>query len=447
VDATPLHGGSWLARGGVLRHQSLTSASGRCTLVHEPDGRVVLYDNALAWPMWDTPTPGSSYLSLGLDGGLVVWGRFRRPLWAAGAAGSGAELLEVRDSGEVVLQDGRGAVVWTSGTSVWPAGPYRQPPRGSVMRRGQRLQRQSLTSDDGSTVLLHGRRSVQLRDPVGRRAWSVAYRPGQTFLALDDDGMLRVRDIAGPVVREIAGPGAELVVVRGRAQLQDDGGVTVWTTARGAVGDAVPPGPGPGQHQLASWVDSLVGERGYCATVALDLAPAEALRRLGLPSGKVVRATWPRLQARCSERAGAAATVGAVPLGPHTLLLADDRCAGPPGPALSAGTTAVTSCHSAGTGGTGVNSASTFLVQRDGAVVAEIGVTPHRHKGIRLPEIRQALSGMRSAAAVITAETGDLELMCRVAGVSPTAADLTGEFLGGTWILPGTCSQEPMSTW
>jgi putative intracellular protease/amidase len=438
VEVAPRHGGSWLARGGVLRFQSLTSASGRCTLVHEPDGRVVLYDNALAWPMWATPTPGAAYLALGLDGCLVVCGRYRRPVWAGGTAGSGAERLEVRDSGEVVLQDGGGAVVWTSGTRVRPAEPCCEPARGSVMRCGQRLRRQSLTSDDGSTVLLHGRTSVQVRDPGGRLVWSVAYRPAETYLVLDDDGILRVRDTSGSVVREIAGPGTELVVVSGCAQLRDGSGAVVWTTARGGVPDAVPPQPPtcPGQHQLASWVDSLAGQRGYCATVVLDLAPADALRRLGLHGSEIACASWPQLQARRRERAAAAATVAAVPLGPHTLLLADDRQAGPPGPALSGGTTAVTSCHSPGPG---VGRSSAFLVQRDGVIAVEIGITPPRRKGVRLPEVRQALSGMRSVRALITADSSDLELMCRVAGVSPTAADLTGELLGG--ILTASAGQ------
>jgi hypothetical protein len=428
----PQHGGPWLARGGVLRHQSLTSASGRCTLVHELDGLVVLYDNALSGPLWGIATPQSVYLGLGLDGDLVAWDRYRRPMWASGTAQSGVERLEVRDAGEAVLLDGADTVVWTIGRRVTTAASCREPARGSLMRRGQTLQRQTLTSEDGSTVLFHRRTSVQLRDPNGRTAWSVAFSPAHTCLMLDDDGMLVVRDAKGSVVKEIAGPGAELVVVRGGAQLRADDGTVVWTTARDGGTETAPLSRVPSQHQLASWIDSIAGERGYCATVVLNLEPAEALRRLGLPDAEVARATWAQLQAWRGQRATAPADVivSAVALGPHTFVLADDRWAGPPAPALSAGTMAVTSCHSAGTDDPGI-SANDFLVQRDGVVVAQLGLTPPRRKGARLPELRQAFIDMDSRHTVTTAELYDLELMCRVAGASPTAEDLTGELLGG----------------
>lgn len=428
------HGGPWLARGGVLRHQSLTSASGTCSLVHELDGRMVLYDNALSCPMWATATAQSAYLALGLDGDLAVWGRYRRPMWTSGTAGRGVEKLEVRDNGEAVLLDSGGCVVWTTGTRVTSTSRCRQPARGSSMRRGRTLQRQTLTSDDGSTVLLHRRTSVQLRDPNGRKVWSVGYGPADTCLMLDDDGMLAVRDGEGSVVKEIAGPGAELIVLRGRAQLLAADGTVVWTTARDGTAERALPQRLhiPGQHQLASWIDSMAVERGYCATIVLNLEPAEALRRLGLPNGHVACTTWADLRTRRDLHAAGPADVSifAVALGPHTFVLADDRRAGPPGPALSAGTVAVTSCHGPNTGPPGA-SASVFLIQRDGAVVAQLSLKPPYRKGTRLPELQQALASMDSRHAVTTAELYDLELICQVTGVSPTAEDLTGELLGG----------------
>ncbi|MEV6742362.1 hypothetical protein AB0N14_38005 [Streptomyces sp. NPDC051104] len=60
-------------------------------------------------------------------------------------------------------------------------------------------------------------------------------------------------------------------------------------------------------------MDSLTGERGYCATVVRDLGPAEAVRRLGLPGDAVTRGTWTQLSA-CREFAsdaiGGAWTIG-----------------------------------------------------------------------------------------------------------------------------------------
>jgi Domain of unknown function (DUF6924) len=450
ATAAPEYGGPWMGRGGVLRSQSLTSASGRCTLLHEPGGRVVLYDNALAEPIWSISVRDSAYLALGLDGDLTVWGRCRAPMWSSGTRGWGVERLEIRDTGEAVLLDGRGAVVWTTGTHITSTAPGREPARGSVLRRGQTLRRQTLTSDDGSTVLLHCDASVQVLDHGRRMVWSVAYEPAQTYLVLDDDGMLRVRDGDGDAIREIAGPGAELVVVRDRAQLRAADGTVVWTTARGGIPEAPAPEPPrvPPQHQLASWVDCLVGNRGYCATIVRNLRPAEALRRIGLPDDAVLCGTWQQLQAlRLQSRSDgrttrlADATVSAIALGPHTLVLADDPKAGPPGPALSAGTTAVTSCHNAGTADIDLMSENDFLLQRDGVVVAQLRKKPPRRRGVKLPEIQQALTGMNFDQAVATAVFWDLELMCRVAGVAPTAADLMSVVLGGVLIAGSPAEQ------
>lgn len=458
AELTPGHGGSWLARGGVLRCQSLTSPSGGCTLLHTTGAGVVLYENASGRSVWSVPTGWSSCLALGLDGDLVAWGAGRRPVWASGTAGSGAQRLEVRDSGEVVLVDGDGRVVWATGASIVPVvGP--QFGRGAVLRRGERLRHQSLTSDDGSTVLVVDGSRVAVLDTYGELQWSHAYEDGQLtvmgehgvvyprdaeaqarmYLVLDEDGMLRMRYPDGTVVSEIAGLGQELVVVRGQAQLRDGDGTVVWTTARGGLSEAVPPRPPqvPGQHQLEAWIDSLTGKRGYCATVVRDLGPAEALRRLGLVGGAVSRETWAQLADRRDRRpAGAGAvTVAAAALGPHTLVLAGDWRTGPPRPELSAGTLAVTSCHITRVRGEGPvrrdDMEEDFVVHRNGALVAQLRDKPSRRKGVKVPEVAAALADMGSWNAATWARLYGLELMCRVAGVSPTATDLAGELLGG----------------
>jgi hypothetical protein len=297
------YGGCRLGRGEFLRNQSLTSASGRCTL-QNAFKVTTLYDNATGEALWVAPIRhdygAESSFALGLDGDLTVWNRYRVALWNSGTAGRGVESLEVRDNGEVVLLDGAGGTVWTTGTRVGPAlwpDDWPSPGRGAVLRRGQSLRRQSLTSDDGSTVLFHYDRGVQLRDRGGQMSWSVAIRADGTdgtYLALDEDGMLRIRAGGGSML-ELAGPGQELVVVRDRAQLRDAAGSAVWTTARGGLPDAMPLGPpGPAQSRLEVWIDSLTAGRGYSAAVVLDVEPAEALRRRGLPDSAVSRSTWER---------------------------------------------------------------------------------------------------------------------------------------------------------
>ncbi|MGJ5797287.1 hypothetical protein [Streptomyces griseorubiginosus] len=423
---------------------------------------MVLYENTLGRPVWSAPVGRSSCLALGLDGDLVAWGGGRRPVWTSGTARSGAQRLEVRDSGEAVLVDDDSRVVWTTGAATVPvAAP--QPGRRAVLRRGERLRHQSLTSDDGSTVLIADGSWVAVLDTYGELKWNHAYEQGQLnvmdkhgvvhprdaeaqarmYLVLDEDGMLQMRYPDGTVVSEIAGPGHELVVVRGQAQLRGGDRTVVWTTARGGLSEAAPPQQPPVscQHQLEAWVDSLTGEGGYCATVVRDLGPAEALRRLGLAGDALTRGTWAQLAA-CRDRhpAGAeAVTVAAVALGPHTLVLAGDWRMGPPRPELSAGTLAVTNCHITRVRADGParrdDMESDFVVHRNGALVAHLRDKPTRRKGVKVAEVAAALADMGSWNAATWARLYGLELMCRVAGVSPTATALAGELLGGIVVV------------
>jgi hypothetical protein len=433
------YGGARLGRGEFLRNQSLTSASGRCTL-QNAFKVTTLYDNATGEALWVAPIRHDygteSSFAVGLDGDLAVWNRDREVLWNSETAGCGVECLEVRDNGELVLLDGAGGTVWTTGTRVgpalWPdAGPG--PGRGAVLRRGQSLRRQSLTSDDGSTVLFHHGRGVQLRGSDERMRWSAAFSflADGAYLALGEDGMLRIQEADDGAMCELAGPGQVLVVVRDRAQLRDAAGTVVWTTARGGLPDAMPLArpPGPAESRLQVWIDSLTAGRGYSAAVVLDVQPAEALRRRGLPDTAVSRSTWEQLRARRDATGlDTAAVVGAVALGRHTLVLADVPWL--PGGPLSTATVAVTSTRAPGR-------ESEWTMHRDGEAVAHLReVPPLRRKGVKLPDVARALTEMDSFNASWTAEFQGLELMCRVTGVSPTAAGLGGELLGGLLTVP-----------
>jgi hypothetical protein len=429
--------GSWLGRGGMLRHQSLTSPGGRCTLVHELTGDLVLYDNARDERLWSAPAANSFYAALGLDGELRLWGAYRAARWAAGVAG--ADRLAVGDDGAAVLTGADGTVLWTTGSQVSgsaPAGAGWRPGRGSVLAPGEALRRQSLASADGGTVLVHTDQSLQLRDGRDGMTWSVAWRSTPSWLTLTDDGMLQVRDAAGDVLRELAGPGAELVVRTGRLELRAADGSVVWS------GPSQPgrPMPAPTQQQLAAWIDSLAIGRGYCLTVVADLGPEQALARLGLAGAALRRGTWAELRA---GRPDGAVTVAAVGLGADTLLLADSRAAGVPPPALSAGTTAVSSCHHAGTPDIDPDAENDFVIQRDGEIVAELRERPPRRLGAKVAPLAPGLAALGSYHAVHTAEWEDLALLSQAAGVTLTAAALGGEWLGGELAAPAVAALAP----
>lgn len=106
-----------------------------------------------------------------------------------------------------------------------------------------------------------------------------------------------------------------------------------------------------------------------------------------------------------------------------------------PGEPLSEGTSAVTSTLVPR--GDEVPGVSEWTMHRDGKTVAHLRrEPPQRRKGVRLPEVVRALTEMGPDDASWTAVFEGLELMCRVAGISPAAADLGGELLGGILVAP-----------
>ncbi|MEV0131611.1 hypothetical protein AB0H83_24505 [Dactylosporangium sp. NPDC050688] len=96
--------------------QALRSPNGRYTLTQQPDGNLVLADEAKQ-VRWSSQTPGNSgaYASFNRDGDFVVYGKSGAVLWRSATGGKGT-LLEVHDDGTaVVVQSGR-QEVWSSQT-------------------------------------------------------------------------------------------------------------------------------------------------------------------------------------------------------------------------------------------------------------------------------------------------------------------------------------------
>ncbi|QFZ18599.1 DUF6461 domain-containing protein [Saccharothrix syringae] len=397
------HGGPELPRGGRLRHQSLTSPGGSRTLVHEDDGNLVLYANPSGRALWSTGTwwAGDGWVDLTDAGDLVVRNSCGAPVWRAGARDG--QRLRVGDDGGVALLDALGREVWGVRAGSADAVPFPHVGRGPALRRGQSLGNHSLTSADGGTVLVcqAGRRLV-LFGPGGQRLWErYLWETDRAHLALDDDGVLRLRARDGSAVARLAGPADELVVLPGEAVLRCADGTVVWRTGR-------PP------RDYTSWLSALVHDGAYCATVVHDIDPDEALRRLGARPGGIATGTWSELRKRVDPDSGVA--VAAFTLGWHTLLVQAGSRLAPPRPNLSAGTFAVTCCREAGAD-------PAFLVFRDGAVVAD-------HRGgdpgdrPRAPEVRRALAAMGVDSPARAAVERDLELLCRTAEVHPTPLDV-----------------------
>jgi hypothetical protein len=402
------YGGHELPPGGRLWHQSLTSPNGSHTLVHQEDGNLVLYCNSAQEPVWATNTwwAGNGWVELS-DGDLVLRTMYGAPLWEAGT--TGATRLVVNDDGTMVLE----GTSWVFDGHAGCTQPGMNTARGSTLLRGQVLQRQSLTAPDGVTVFAHrdDRRLVQL---AADGTWLWAESVGDvevSYLTLDDDGMLRVRDINGSIAKEIAGPADALAVTSEGVELRRDGN-PFWRN-----GTPIKP------ESWDAWMSALMEDTTYCTTLIHDIEPSDALRRLLDENAKIHDGTWHDLQTLAGEldTDWEDTVVAAFRIGDHTLLVEDNGWQALDRADLSAGTFAVT-CYR------NINAHSNFRVFRDGVVVADHS----RDGGSAEPttaEVRAALAAMGSDDPIEMAGECNLELFCRAAGVQVTVADVTGPCL------------------
>ncbi|WP_198545927.1 DUF6461 domain-containing protein [Actinacidiphila yeochonensis] len=405
------YGGHELPAGGRLRHQSLTSPNGSHTLVHQENGDLVLYCNSAQRKVWATDTwwAGNGWADL-TGGDLVVRTLYGAPLWRAGT--TGATRLVVGDDGTIAL-DGTS---WVVDVHAGCTRPGMNTARGDTLLPGQALQRQSLTASDGSTVFAHrdDRRLVGYA-PDGTWLWDeYVWDAERSYLALDEDGMLRVHGVDGSVAMEVDGPADALVVTAEGVELRRDG-TPFWRNGRRVAPES-----------WDDWMSALMDDTAYCVTLVRDVEPAEALRRLLGDDTVIHDGTWRDLRALSTDPDAdwKDAFAAAFRVGGHTLLVEENGWAGVNRPELSAGTFAVACFRN-------INALSSFVVLRDGAIVADHS-WDNGSAEPTTPEVRAALAAMGSDDPVDTAFEHDLELFCRTAGVRITVADVTGPCLYAT---------------
>ncbi|MGW1412571.1 DUF6924 domain-containing protein [Streptomyces sp. NPDC002403] len=415
-------GGSWLPLGGRLSMESLTSLSGRFTALHSVyDPSLAVRDNVTQERVWISDSPRSNQVCLGPDGDLVARNHCGERVWSTGTGWLGVRRLEMRDSGELALTGADGVVLWSSGIPQVSAGVgHRRVARGSTMHRGESLHGQSLTSADGSTILFHDGRTVRIILRGRTSHWDRFYDQ-QTVLVLDEDGVLRSRALDGTVMEQIAGPGTELIVVRGAAELRDDAGTVVWASEGSSTRPAPVREPAmPQNDDLAAWFRALVGEdRGYCVAVVKESTPREVLQRTSAFRDSMVRGTWRQLQRhRDAAHPDRGNVVAAIAVGLDVLVVSDDPAL--PVAALSPSTSVVALHQPFG----GNDFEGTFSLHQDGRLVTELRDDPRRRKGVEVAEVAAALDD-------IACESHRHELVFRTAGVVPSAAEFGGALLGG----------------
>ncbi|WP_327003535.1 hypothetical protein OHA72_52130 [Dactylosporangium sp. NBC_01737] len=94
--------------------QAMRSVNGKYTLTQQPDGNLVLADDAkkVRWSS-QTPSNAGAYTSFTRDGDLVVYAKGGSVLWRSATGGKGA-LLEVQDNGNAVVSQAGRQEVWSS---------------------------------------------------------------------------------------------------------------------------------------------------------------------------------------------------------------------------------------------------------------------------------------------------------------------------------------------
>lgn len=127
--------GHEMRAGQTLRQQALTSPSGTCTLVHQNDGNLVLYNNEGRGAVWSTGTQGHgpARCVLQADGDFVIYDGQARVVWSTDTAGNPGSVLAVRDDG-LELRAPDGSVLWSVRTALGTAATPPRPESATVAR-------------------------------------------------------------------------------------------------------------------------------------------------------------------------------------------------------------------------------------------------------------------------------------------------------------------------
>lgn len=193
--------------------------------------------------------------------------------------------------------------------------------------------------------------------------------------------------------------------------------------------DAQDPEYVEGDGYSSAWMDSDSGlgmDLHYCVTVIHDISPDEALRRFGVEERLVSTATWREWMRRLvhEDREADDEPVAAFALGPHTLVVEEMSRVGA-SPHLSQGTFAVSaSCN--------IAAGTSLLVSRNGKTLAafsgnRLDETEGDDPGVLVPALADmGIDGPEEYDPDDDVEWDNLELLCRLAGIEPTVADISG---------------------
>ncbi|MFF5232446.1 hypothetical protein [Dactylosporangium sp. NPDC000521] len=209
--------------------QGLRSPNGKYTLTQQPDGNLVLADEAKR-VQWSSQTPSNpgAYAGFTRDGDLAVYAKGGGVLWHSATAGKGA-LLEVRDDGNAVVSQAGRQEVWSS-----------QGERGRLYPGQALISGQQRRSPDGRfTLLQQPDGNLVVADADKKVIWSSqtsGHQGGNT--QLQNDGNLVVYGADKQPLWSSGTYGATAVTATLNADgnlVLTSGGKALWATATDGI--------------------------------------------------------------------------------------------------------------------------------------------------------------------------------------------------------------------
>jgi hypothetical protein len=108
--------------------EALTSPNGRYILAMETDGNLVIYD--VDKPVWGSNTAGSgaNITEMRDDGDLVIYHEGDKPAWSSRTRGHEGAMLALQDDRDLVVYAPDGKRLWSSRTFVASSADTAVPP-------------------------------------------------------------------------------------------------------------------------------------------------------------------------------------------------------------------------------------------------------------------------------------------------------------------------------
>lgn len=214
-------------------NERLTSNDGRCSLVMQGDGNLVLYFFGNE-AKWSSRTNGSGYGCIAMmqdDGNFVVKNSVGWPKWSSRTNGNPGARIVLQNDGNLVIYKGSRAL-WASNTNDLHPMPRFTIGTGNKLKAGEGLNpNDTLSSSIGSIEMkMRSDGNLALSFKNGRRAWlsRIGHMTTRMFggysVMMQADGNLVIHNKYGRPIwftRTSGNPGAYLI-------LQDDGNAVIY---------------------------------------------------------------------------------------------------------------------------------------------------------------------------------------------------------------------------